>query len=234
MFKYKRVLLKLSGEALAGDKGHGFDEANVLEVARQVKELVEQEVKVGIVIGGGNFWRGRTSDYMERTKADEIGMLATVMNALYASAMFRTIGLKTVVLTPFEVGTMTERYSKDHAMNCFIDNKVVFFAGGTGHPYFSTDTGAALRAIEMEAEIILLAKNIDGVYSDDPKINPEAVRYDQISLQEVINQGLKVMDLAAVVMCLEQKMPMSVFYLNDEDSIVNAIEGKINGTVVTV
>ncbi len=234
MSKYKRVLLKLSGEALAGDKGHGFDEANVLEVARQVKELVEQDVKVGIVIGGGNFWRGRTSEFMERTKADEIGMLATVMNALYASAMFRTIGLKTVVLTPFEVGTITERYSKDLAMKCFIHNKVVFFAGGTGHPYFSTDTGAALRAIEMEAEIILLAKNIDGVYSDDPKTNPEAIRYNQISLQEVINQGLKVMDLAAVVMCLEQKMPMSVFYLNDEDSIVNAIEGKINGTVVTV
>jgi len=234
MSKYKRVLLKLSGEALAGDKGHGFDEANVLEVARQVKELVEQDVKVGIVIGGGNFWRGRTSEFMERTKADEIGMLATVMNALYASAMFRTIGLKTVVLTPFEVGTMTESYSKDLAMNSFIHNKVVFFAGGTGHPYFSTDTGAALRAIEMEAEIILLAKNIDGVYSDDPKTNPEAVRYNQISLQEVINQGLKVMDLAAVVMCLEQKMPMSVFFLNDKDSIVNAIEGKINGTVVTV
>lgn len=234
MSKYKRVLLKLSGEALAGEKGHGFDEANVLEAARQVKELVRKGVKVGIVIGGGNFWRGRTSVSMERTKADEIGMLATVMNALYASAMFRTIGIETAVLTPFEVGTITERYSKDLAMEHLEHNKVVFFAGGTGHPYFSTDTGAALRAVEMEADIILLAKNIDGVYSDDPKTNPEAVRYDRISLQEVINQGLKVMDLAAAVLCLEQKVPMSVFYLNDHDSIINAVDDKINGTVVTV
>ena len=234
MAKYKRVLLKLSGEALAGDKGQGFDEANVMEVARQVKELVRRGVRVGVVIGGGNFWRGRTSETMERTKADEIGMLATVMNALYASAMFRTIGLDTRVLTPFYCGAMTEYYSKDLTMSHLENNKVVFFAGGTGHPYFSTDTGAALRAIEMEAEIILLAKNIDGVYNDDPRTNPEAKRYDQISLKEVIAQDLKVMDLAAAVMCLEQKMPMSVFYLNDEDSIINAIDDKINGTVVTV
>ena len=234
MSKYKRVLLKLSGEALAGDKGHGFDEANVLEVARQVKALTEKDVKVGVVIGGGNFWRGRTSESMERTKADEIGMLATVMNALYASAMFRTVGIDTAVLTPFYVGSMTERYSKDLTMKYMEEGKVVFLAGGTGHPYFSTYTGAALRAIEMEADIILLAKNIDGVYNDDPKTNPEAVRYETISLQEVINQGLKVMDLAAAVMCLEQKIPMSVFYLNDEDSIINAVDDKINGTVVTV
>jgi len=234
MAKYKRVLLKLSGEALAGDKGHGFDEANVMEVARQVKELVKRGVKVGVVIGGGNFWRGRTSVTMERTKADEIGMLATVMNALYASAMFRTIGIETAVMTPFYCGAMTERYSKDLTMTYLSNDKVVFFAGGTGHPYFSTDTGAALRAIEMEAEIILLAKNIDGVYSDDPKTNPDAKKYDEISLKEVIAQDLKVMDLAAAVMCLEQKMPMSVFYLNDKDSIINAIDNKINGTVVTV
>lgn len=234
MSKYSRVLLKLSGEALAGEKGNGFDEANVLEVARQVKALVKKNVKVGIVIGGGNFWRGRTSESMERTKADEIGMLATVMNALYASAMFRTTGIDTAVLTPFAVGTMTEHYSKDRMMRYFDEDKVVFFAGGTGHPYFSTDTGAALRAIEMEADIILLAKNIDGVYSDDPKTNPDAVRYERISLQEVINQGLKVMDLAAAVMCLEQQVPMSVFYLNDEDSIINAVDDQINGTVVTV
>lgn len=234
MAKYKRVLLKLSGEALAGEKGHGFDEANVMEVARQVKELVRRGVKVGVVIGGGNFWRGRTSETMERTKADEIGMLATVMNALYGSAMFRTIGLDTAVLTPFYCGSMTERYSKDLTMAHLDTNKVVFFAGGTGHPFFSTDTGASLRAIEMEAEIILLAKNIDGVYSDDPRTNPEAKRYDKISLKEVIEQNLRVMDLAAAVMCLEQKMPMSVFYLNDKDSIINAIDDKINGTVVTV
>lgn len=234
MSNYKRVLLKLSGEALAGDKGHGFDEATVLEVARQVKAIVAKGVKVGIVIGAGNFWRGRTCESMERTKADEIGMLGTVMNALYASAMFRTEGIETAVFTPFEVGAMTERYSKDRMMQYFDGSKVVFFAGGTGHPFFSTDTGAALRAIEMEADIILLAKNIDGVYSDDPRTNPDAIRYETISLQEVLKKGLKVMDLAATAVCLEQKMPLSVFYLNDEDSIINAVDDKINGTVVTV
>lgn len=234
MSNYKRVLLKLSGEALAGDKGHGFDEPTVLEVARQVKAIVAKGVKVGIVIGAGNFWRGRTCESMERTKADEIGMLGTVMNALYASAMFRTEGIETAVLTPFEVGAMTERYSKDRMMQYFDESKVVFFAGGTGHPFFSTDTGAALRAIEMEADIILLAKNIDGVYSDDPRTNSDAVRYKTISLQEVLKKGLKVMDLAATAVCLEQKMPLSVFYLNDEDSIINAVDDKINGTVVTV
>lgn len=234
MSNYKSVLLKLSGEALSGGKGHGFDEETVMDVARQVKAIADKGVKVGIVIGAGNFWRGRTSQSMERTKADEIGMLGTVMNALYASAMFRTIGLDTAVLTPFEVGAMTERYSKDRMMSYFDSGKVIFFAGGTGHPFFSTDTGAALRAVEMEADIILLAKNIDGVYSDDPNLNPEAVKYETISLDEVLKQGLKVMDLAATAVCLEQKMPMSVFYLGDEDSIVNAVEDKINGTVVTV
>lgn len=234
MSKYKRVLLKLSGEALSGGKGHGFDEATVMDVAKQVKAIADKGVKIGIVIGAGNFWRGRTSQSMERTKADEIGMLGTVMNALYASAMFRTIGLETAVLTPFDVGAMTERYAKDKMMGYFDEGKVVFFAGGTGHPFFSTDTGAALRAVEMEADIILLAKNIDGVYSDDPNENPNAVKYDTIRLDEVLKQGLKVMDLAATAVCLEQKMPMSVFYLGDKDSIVNAVEDKINGTVVTV
>lgn len=234
MSNYKRVLLKLSGEALAGDKGFGFDESNVTVVANQVKQLVDSGVQVGVVIGGGNFWRGRSCDSMDRTKADEIGMMATVMNALYSSAMFRTVGLKTTVLTPFIVGTMTEQFSKDKASEYFEDGHVVFFAGGTGHPYFSTDTGAALRAIEVEADIILLAKNIDGVYDSDPKTNPEAKKYDTISLREVIDQNLRVMDQSAAIMCLENKMPMSVFYLNDKDSIINAVQDKINGTVVTV
>lgn len=234
MSNYKRVLLKLSGEALAGDKGFGFDEANVVVVAEQVKQLVEAGTQVGVVIGGGNFWRGRSCDSMDRTKADEIGMMATVMNALYASAMFRTVGLKTTVLTPFVVGTMTELFSKDKAVEAFETGHVVFFAGGTGHPYFSTDTGAALRAIEVEAEIILLAKNIDGVYDSDPKTNLEAKKFDTISLREVIDRNLKVMDQSAAIMCLENKMPMSVFYLNDKNSIINAVDDKINGTVVTV
>ncbi|PKM54666.1 MAG: UMP kinase [Firmicutes bacterium HGW-Firmicutes-5] len=234
MSNYKRVLLKLSGEALAGDKSVGFDETNVMVVANQVKKLIDKGVEIGVVIGGGNFWRGRSNKIMDRTKADEIGMMATIMNALYTSAMFRTIGIDTVVQTPFEVGMMTERFSKDSALNHLKNGCVVFFAGGTGHPYFSTDTGAALRAIEIEAEIILLAKNIDGVYDSDPKTNDQAIKFDSISLSEVITKNLKVMDHTAAIMCLEHKMPMSVFYLNDEDSIVNAISDKINGTVVTV
>lgn len=234
MVKYKRILLKLSGEALAGDKGFGFDEKNIMVVAEQVKYLIHHNVEVGVVIGGGNFWRGRSYDAMDRTKADEIGMMATIMNAMYASAMFRTLGLKTAVQTPFEVGMMTERFSKDSAIESLEKGVVTFFAGGTGHPYFSTDTAAALRAIEIEAEVILLAKNIDGVYDSDPNINKDAKRYDTISLEKVISKRLQVMDQSAAVMCLEQKMPMLVFYLNDKDSIIHAIDGRINGTFITV
>lgn len=234
MSNYKRVLLKLSGEALAGEKGTGFDEATVLTVAKQVKTLIEQKVQVGIVIGGGNFWRGRSNPKMDRTKADQIGMLATVMNSLYVAEMFRTEGIKAVVMTPFVMGTMTKAFEKDEALDCLENDTVVFFAGGTGHPYFSTDTGAALRAIEIEADIILLAKNIDGVYDSDPRKNPEAVKFDKISLQEVINQNLQVMDLTAAMMCLEYKMPMLVFYLNEAQSIVNATCDQISGTVVYI
>lgn len=232
--KEKRILLKLSGEALAGDKSHGFCETTVLEVAEQVKQLVDKKVQVGVVIGGGNFWRGRSSDSMDRTKADEIGMLATVMNSLYAAEMFRTIGIKAHVMTAFEVGHMTECFDKFKCLKYMEKGHVVFFAGGTGHPYFSTDTAAALRAIETECDSILLAKNIDGVYDCDPKTNPEAIKYESISLTEVIAKGLKVMDQTAAAMCLEYKMPMSVFYLNETDSIVKAIDGKVNGTLVTV
>ena len=171
----KRVLLKLSGEALAGEKKMGFDEPTVLKVALQVKELVEKEIQVGIVIGGGNFWRGRTSETIDRAKADQIGMLATVMNCIYVSEIFRSAGMGTEVLTPFLCGSMTRLFSKDLANECFSQNKVVFFAGGTGHPYFSTDTATTLRAVEIEADGILLAKAIDGVYDSDPKINPSEI-----------------------------------------------------------
>ena len=167
--KTNRVLLKLSGEALAGPKKTGFDEDTVREVARQVKISVDQGVQVGIVIGGGNFWRGRTSNAIDRTKADQIGMLATVMNCIYVSEIFRTEGMKTQIFTPFLCGSMTELFSKDKANTCFEEGMVVFFAGGTGHPYFSTDTGIVLRAIEMDADCILLAKSIDGIYDSDPK-----------------------------------------------------------------
>lgn len=230
----KRVLLKLSGEALAGEKKTGFDEATCIGVAKQVKQLVDDGVQVAIVTGGGNFWRGRTSENMERTKADQIGMLATVMNCIYVSDMFRHTGMKTKVYTPFTCGAFTELFSKDDAVNNLEDGVVTFFAGGTGHPYFSTDTGAVLRAIEIEADAMLLAKAIDGIYDSDPKVNPEAKKYDEISIQEIIDKKLMAVDLTASIMCLEHKMPMLVFGLNEENSIVNTMSGKFTGTKVTV
>ncbi len=230
----KRVVLKLSGEALSGEKGFGFDEATCLMVANQVKKLVDDGVEVGVVIGGGNFWRGRTSENIDRTKADQIGMLATVMNCIYVSEIFRTVGMKTQVLTPFECGNVSKLYSKDRANKYFERGMVVFFAGGLGHPYFSTDTPTVLRAVEIEADCILLAKSIDGVYDSDPAINPNAKRYDEISIQDVIDQKLQVVDMTASIIAMEQKMPMYVFSLNEEDSIVKAISGKFNGTKVCV
>lgn len=234
MADYKRVLLKLSGEALAGEKKHGFDEATCIEVAKQVKTVVDKGMEVGIVIGGGNFWRGRTSETIDRPKADQIGMLATVMNCIYTSEIFRSVGMKTEIFTPFACGSMTSLFSKDAANEAFAEGKVVFFAGGTGHPYFSTDTGVALRAIEMEADAILLAKAIDGVYDSDPKVNPNAIRYDEVSIQEVLDKKLQVIDLTATIMCMENKVPLLVFALNDKDSIVNTLYGTFVGTKVTV
>ncbi len=230
----KRVLLKLSGEALAGEKHTGFDEPTVTVVAKQVRQLVDEGIEVGIVIGGGNFWRGRTSETIDRPKADQIGMLATIMNCIYVSEIFRSVGMQTEVMTPFTCGAFTTLFSKDAAVKALEEKKVVFFAGGTGHPYFSTDTATVLRAIEIEAETILLAKAIDGIYDSDPKTNPQAKKYDEISIQEVIDQRLAAMDLSASIMCMENKMPMLVFLLNEENSIVRAAKGDINGTKVTV
>ncbi len=230
----KRVLLKLSGEALAGAKKTGFDEATVIGVAKQVKQLIDKNIQVSIVIGGGNFWRGRTSENIDRTKADQIGMLATVMNCIYVSEIFRSEGMKTSVFTPFACGSFTELFSKDKAVNAMEEGVVTFFAGGTGHPYFSTDTATVLRAIEIEADVILLAKAIDGVYDSDPKINPDAVKYDEISINEVVADKLAVVDMTASVLCMENKMPMMVFGLNEDNSIVNTVSGKFNGTKVTV
>ena len=230
----KRILLKLSGEALAGDKKNGFDDDTILKVADQVKRITDDGTEVGDVIGGGNFWRGRTSENIDRTKADQIGMLATVMNCIYVSEIFRSVGMKTAILTPFECGSFTKLFSKDRANKYFSKGMVVFFAGGTGHPYFSTDTGVVLRAVEVEADGILLAKAIDGVYTGDPKTDPTAVKYDEISIQEVIDKQLKVVDLTASILAMENKMPMYVFSLNEEGSIVNTIEGRFSGTRVTV
>ena len=200
----KRVLLKLSGEALAGEKHTGFDEPTVTVVAKQVKQLVDDGMEIGIVIGGGNFWRGRTSETIDRPKADQIGMLATVMNCIYVSEIFRSVGIQTEIMTPFMCGSFTTLFSK------------------------------VLRAIEIEAETILLAKAIDGIYHSDPKKKPEAKKYEEISIQEVIDRRLAAMDLSASIMCMENKMPMLVFLLNEENSIVRAAKGDINGTRVTV
>ena len=230
----KRIMLKLSGEALAGPKKTGFDEETVKKVALQVKELVEKKIQVGIVIGGGNFWRGRTSETIDRTKADQIGMLATIMNCIYVSEIFRSEGMQTNVLTPFECGSFTKLFSKDRANKYFEKGMVVFFAGGTGHPYFSTDTGVVLRAIEVEAEVILLAKSIDGVYDADPNTVKDAKKYDEVTIDVVIRKNLQVVDMTASILARENKMPMWVFGLNEENSIVNTINGNFNGTKVIV
>lgn len=230
----KRILLKLSGEALAGDKKTGFDEDTVRNVALQVKTIINSNIQVGIVIGGGNFWRGRSSENIDRTKADQIGMLATIMNCIYVSEIFRSVGMETNVLTPFECGSFTKLFSKDRANKYFDKGMVVFFAGGTGHPYFSTDTGVLLRAIEVDADEILLAKAIDGVYDSDPKKNPNAKKYDEVSIEEVIEKKLQVVDLTASILAMENRMPMRVFSLNDENSIVNTVQGTFRGTKVTV
>lgn len=230
----RRILLKLSGEALAGDKKAGFDEETVRKVALQVKALVDDGIQVGIVIGGGNFWRGRSSENIDRTKADQIGMLATVMNCIYVSEIFRWAGMKTNILTPFECGSFTKLFSKDRANKYFEKGMVVFFAGGTGHPYFSTDTGVVLRAVEVEADVILLAKSIDGIYDDDPRKNPAAKKYDEVSIDEVIEKNLQVVDMTASILARDNRMPMWVFGLNEENSIVNTLKGTFHGTKVTV
>ena len=233
MDNIKRVILKLSGEALAKKEG-GYNDELIENIANQVKTIVNKGTDVGVVIGGGNYWRGRSNDNIDRTKADQIGMLATIMNCIYVSEIFRSQGLKTNILTPFECGSMTKLFSKDRANKYFEKGVVVFFAGGTGHPYFSTDTGIVLRAIELDADAILLAKAIDGIYDSDPKLNPEAKKYDTISINEVVEKKLGVIDMTASVMCMENKMPLMVFGLEEENSIVNALSGKFNGTVVTV
>lgn len=228
----KRILLKLSGEALAGDKHQGFDEQTVLEVARQVKVVVDSGKQVAIVIGGGNFWRGRTSENMDRVKADQIGMLATVMNCIYAADMFRTVGLQTRIMSPFMCGTMTELFNKDTAVAALNNAEVVFFAGGTGHPYFSTDMSTVLMAIEISADVILSGKAIDGVYDSDPKTNPDAKKYDTMQMKEIVDKQLGVIDLASAVLAMENHMPMMLFGLNETDSIIKAMTGSFSGTYI--
>ena len=231
--KYKRVMLKISGEALSGSNGFGFDFDVVGRIAREVKTLVDMDVEVGLVVGGGNIWRGRTGEGMDRTTADHMGMLATCINALALQDALEGIGVKTRVQTAIEMKEIAEPFIRRRAVRHLEKGRVVIFGAGSGNPYFSTDTGVALRAIEMDADCILLAKAIDGVYDSDPKINPDAKKYDTITIQEVIDKQLAVVDLTASIMCMENHVPMAVFSLNEKDGIVNAMRGKINGTVVT-
>ncbi|MBQ6075103.1 MAG: UMP kinase [Lachnospiraceae bacterium] len=234
MGEHRRVILKLSGEALAGETRFGFDEAKVRSVAMEVLPAVREGVELAVVIGGGNFWRGRSSRNIDRSKADQIGMLATVMNALYVSEIFRSCGMRTEIFTPFACGGMTRLFSEDAAKEALSAGRVVFFAGGTGHPYFSTDTGIVLRALELEMDEILLAKAVDGVYDSDPAKNPNAKKYDTISIDEVVEKKLGVIDLTASALCLDNRMPLAIFALDGCGSITRALRGEISGTRITV
>lgn len=228
--KYKRVILKLSGEALAGEKGFGIDEAMVYGVAQQVKSLIELKVEVAIVIGGGNFWRGRSSKSMDRSTADYMGMMATVMNALGLQDALENTGIQTRVLSAIDMRQIAEPYIRRRAVRHLEKGRVVIFAAGTGNPFFSTDTTAALRAAEIEAEMILLAKKVDGVYCSDPHLNPDAKKYDSLTYIDVLNQGLGVMDATAVTLCMENHIPIQVFALKDTENIVKVVLGENIGT----
>lgn len=230
--KYKRVLLKLSGEALAGDTKHGIDVTTLGKICDKIKEVVELGAQVAIVVGGGNFWRGKYGHQMERTTSDYMGMLATCMNGLALQDALETRGIYTRVQTAIEMQEIAEPYIKRKAVKHLEKGRVVIFSGGTGNPYFTTDTAAALRAAEVDAEVILVAKTIDGVYSDDPKINPNAVKYDKISYLDILNKDLKVMDSTATSLCRDNHIPLIVFGMNEPDNMVKAILGERVGTFV--
>lgn len=232
--RMSRIILKLSGEALAGEKGNGFDLDVVKVVAGEVKHLLSTGDEIGIVIGGGNFWRGRTGTEIDRVKSDQIGMLATVMNCIYVSEVFRSEGMKTQIFTPFGIEGFTTIFDKDTVVKAMKKGRVVFFAGGTGHPYFSTDTGVVLHAIKVDADVILMAKNIDGIYNADPAKDPTAKRYDVLPIQRIIDENLQAIDMTASILARDNKMPMRIFDLNEENSIVKAASGEFNGTTVTV
>ena len=230
--KYKRILLKLSGEALAGEKGTGVDAKTVGAICDKVKEVVEMGVQVAIVVGGGNFWRGRNGHQMERTTADYMGMLATAMNGLALQDALEARGIYTRVQTAIEMREIAEPFIQRKAEKHLGRGRVVVFACGTGHPYFTTDTAAVLRATEINADIILLAKTVDGVYDDDPKTNSNAKKYEEVSYMEVLEKDLKVMDSTAIAMCRDNHMPLLVFGIDDPENIVRAVKGEKIGTIV--
>ncbi len=229
--KYKRILLKISGEALAGEKGFGFDQEFIDKVVDQLVYLNKEGVEIGIVVGGGNFWRGRQGYSMERTTADYMGMLATAMNALALQDAIEKKGVSTRVQTAIDINKVAEPYIRRKAISHLTKGRIVIFAGGTGCPFFSTDTAAALRAAEIDADVILLAKNVDGIYDSDPKVNPQAKKYDEITYMEFIREGLKAMDTTAITICMENKTPILCFGLG-ENTVIKAVCGEKLGTVI--
>ena len=231
--KYKRVLLKLSGEALAGEQKTGVDAKTVGAICDKIKEVVDMGVQVAIVVGGGNFWRGRNGHQMERTTADYMGMLATAMNGLALQDALEARGIHSRVQTAIEMREIAEPFIQRKAEKHLNKGRVVIFAGGTGHPYFTTDTAAVLRATEIKADIILLGKAIDAVYSADPKVQPDAIRFEEISYLDVLNKDLKVMDSTATAMCRDNNIPLLVFGIADPDNIVKAVKGEKIGTIVS-
>ena len=230
--KYKRVLLKLSGEMLAGEEKKGIDINTLDQICIQVKKLVEKNIEVAIVVGGGNFWRGKAEYEIERTTSDYMGMLATSMNGLAIQARLEKMGVYTRLQTAIEMREVAEPFIRRKAVKHLEKKRVVIFGSGTGNPYFTTDTAAALRAAEINADVILVGKTIDGVYSDDPKINPDAIKYDDITYQDVLNQNLKVMDLTAISLCKDNKIPLVIFSLEDPENIVRAVNGEKIGTII--
>ena len=230
---YKRVMLKVSGEALAGESGFGFDFDTVGRIAREVKSLVDMGVEVGLVVGGGNIWRGRSGEGMDRTTADHMGMLATCINALALQDALEGIGVLTRVQTAIEMKEIAEPFIRRRAVRHLEKGRVVIFGAGSGNPYFSTDTAAALRAAEIEADVILLAKNVDGVYDKDPNKFADAKKYDKLTYMEVIEQGLQVMDTTATTLCMDNNIPILVFGISDEGNIKRAIQGEKIGTIVS-
>ncbi len=231
--KYKRILLKVSGEALSGGKGTGLDSKTLAEIAQVVRKCVDAGVEIAIVVGGGNFWRGRANEDMNRTRADHIGMLATVMNSLALQSALEAAGVITRVQTAIEMRQIAEPYIRDKAMSHLNAGKVVIFGCGTGNPFFSTDTTAALRAAEIDAEAILLAKNVDAVYDSDPATNPNAKRFTKLSYKEVINRGLKVMDTTATSLCMDNDIPILVFGIAQPENIIKVLCGENMGTIVS-
>ncbi len=230
--KYKRVLIKLSGEALAGSKGFGLDPEVLNSISQEIKEIHKKYVEIAIVVGGGNFWRGRYTDEMDQSNADYMGMIATIINGLALQDTFSRNGINTIVQSSLAINTVCDQFKLRNALKELDNKNVVIFVGGTGNPFFTTDTAAVLRAIEIKADAILLAKNVDAVYNADPKEDRNAIRFDQLKYDDLISKDLKVMDQAAVILAKENNLKIQVFGLNEPDSLLKVISGKKIGTII--